>query len=94
MGALHAGRCDRVAMDDESDDVGPWDREFELWEHQGGRLTVGQLRLALTNVDDDPPVIVVVHDGDGAVELIPRELGPVGHGDRPRAIALTVSNSR
>ena len=28
-----AGRCDRVAMDDGSDDVGAWDREFELWEH-------------------------------------------------------------
>jgi len=67
-----------------------WNFEFELWEHQGTPLTVGALRLALTQADDDLPVTVAFHDGEHVHELEAVELGPVGDGPRPDGLVLTV----
>lgn len=91
MGAPVERRCNGVALNDKSDDVGPWGRESEFWEHQGERLTVGRLRIALTNADDILPLIVVIHDGCPPYGADPHAAWTEWFGYRPRAVALTVS---
>jgi hypothetical protein len=67
-----------------------WAREFELWEHQGTVLTAGDLRRALDEVPGDTPVRVEFYDGSSSRSLLAVEVGFVGVGPRPSAVAVTV----
>jgi len=74
----------------EWNDSGEWGHAFEIWEHQGERLTAGALRRALDLVDDDLPLVVAFHDGQRVLDLAPMELGPTGPRGRPDRLVLTV----
>jgi hypothetical protein len=70
-----------------------WDETSELWELQANpRLTVGELRARLENVDPSLPVAVTVYDGtSGHTILVPVEIGYHGDDERPAAVLITAA---
>jgi hypothetical protein len=70
-----------------------WEESPELWEHQGQRLTVGELVQILAEVDPALPLRFTVYDGTAGHRLLePVELGYVGEKDRPDALLLIVTD--
>ena len=69
-----------------------WEDDPPLWEHQGGPLTVGDLRWVWTNVRADLPVVVSVYDAAGSERRYrPMEIGLAGQGARPEMVVVTVA---
>jgi hypothetical protein len=65
------------------------ENDLYIWEHQGERLTVGQLIQQLGSVSPDCEIEIAFFDGRDRLRLLPLEMGISPQGEEPRIVTLT-----
>lgn len=68
-----------------------WEAPYEqsLWEHQGQRLTVAELRLRLAEAPDDASVLVGTYDGQTVDLRVPIDVSAEANEDGAVRVVIT-----